>query len=65
MPVEYTPAILTAISMPLSFSIANGIGIGFISYAVIKVIRMRPGECPVAVYIVATVFALKFIFLGS
>ena len=64
-PVEYTPAILTAISMPLSFSIANGIGIGFISYAVIKVISMRPRECPVAVYIVATVFALKFIFLGS
>ena len=64
-PVEYTPAILTAISMPLSFSIANGIGIGFISYAVIKVIRMRPRECPIAVYIVATVFALKFIFLGS
>ena len=64
-PVEYTPAILTAISMPLSFSIANGIGIGFISYAVIKVIRMRARECPMAVYIVATVFALKFIFLGS
>lgn len=64
-PVEYTPAVLTAISMPLSFSIANGIGIGFISYAVIKLIRLQPRECPIAVYIVASVFALKFIFLGS
>jgi len=64
-PMEYTPAVLTAISMPLSFSIANGIGIGFISYALIKVIRLRPKECPIAVYIVAAVFSLKFIFLGS
>ena len=64
-PIEYTPAILTAICMPLSFSIANGIGVGFISYAAIKLIRMRPKDCPVAVYLVATIFMLKFIFLGS
>ena len=64
-PIEYTPAILTAICMPLSFSIANGIGVGFISYASIKLIRMRPKDCPIAVYLVATIFMLKFIFLGS
>ena len=64
-PVEYTPAILTAICMPLSFSIANGIGVGFISYAAIKLIRMRPKECPIAVYLVAMIFTLKFVFLGS
>ena len=64
-PVEYTPAILTAICMPLSFSIANGIGVGFISYAAIKLIRMRPKECPTAVYLVAMIFTLKFVFLGS
>ena len=64
-PIEYTPAILTAICMPLSFSIANGIGVGFISYAAIKLIRMRPKDCPIAVYLVATIFMLKFIFLGS
>jgi len=54
-PIEYTPAILTAICMPLSFSIANGIGVGFISYAAIKLIRMRPKECPIAVYLVAMI----------
>ena len=64
-PVEYTPAILTAICMPLSFSIANGIGVGFISYAAIKLFRMRPKECPTAVYLVAMIFTLKFVFLGS
>ncbi len=64
-PLEYTPAILTAICMPLSFSIANGIGVGFISYAAIKLIRMRPKECPIAVYLVAMIFTLKFVFLGS
>ena len=64
-PIEYTPAILTAICMPLSFSIANGIGVGCISYAAIKLIRMRPKDCPIAVYLVAAIFMLKFIFLGS
>ena len=64
-PIEYTPAILTAICMPLSFSIANGIGVGFISYAAIKLIRMRPKDCPIAVYLVAMIFTLKFVFLGS
>jgi len=64
-PIEYTPAILTAVCMPLSFSIANGIGVGFISYAAIKLIRMRPKECPIAVYLVAMIFTLKFVFLGS
>ena len=64
-PIEYTPAILTAICMPLSFSIANGIGVGFISYAAIKLIRMRPKDCSIAVYLVAAIFMLKFIFLGS
>ena len=62
---ELVPSLIMIVMIPLTFSIANGIGIGFISYAVIKVIRIRPRECPIAVYIVATVFALKFIFLGS
>ena len=33
---ESTPAIMTALMMPLSFSIADGIGVGFISFVAIK-----------------------------
>ena len=60
---ESTPALLTAIMMPLSFSVANGIGIGFISYVSIKLLAQRHTEVPVAVYVIALVFAGKFAFL--
>ncbi|HEY7776774.1 MAG TPA: NCS2 family permease [Kineobactrum sp.] len=61
---EATPAIITALAMPLSYSIADGIGLGFISYAAIKVLSGRHRECPIAVYLVAVIFILKFGFLG-
>ncbi len=60
---ETAPAIVGAVSMPLSYSIADGIGLGFISYAVIKLLAGRAKECPIAVYIIAVIFALKFAFL--
>ena len=60
---ESTPALITAIMMPLSFSIADGIGIGFISYVAIKLLAGRYSEVPAAVFLVALVFAGKFAFL--
>ncbi|MCY3641392.1 MAG: NCS2 family permease [Gammaproteobacteria bacterium] len=60
---ESAPASLTAVAMPLSFSIADGIGAGFISYAAIKLLSGRAGECPAAVYLVAAVFLVKFVAL--
>ena len=60
---ESVPAIIGAISMPLSYSIADGIGVGFISYAAIKTLSGRYKECPLAVFLIAGVFALKFAFL--
>ena len=60
---EAAPATVTAIAMPLSFSVADGIGLGFLSYAAIKVLAGRWRECPAAVYFVALVFALKFALL--
>lgn len=57
---ESAPAALTAVAMPLSFSIADGIGAGFIGYAAIKLLSGRPQECPAAVYLVAAVFLVKF-----
>ena len=60
---ESSPAIITALVMPLSFSVANGIGVGFISYVAIKLMAGRIRDVPVAVLLVALVFAAKFIFL--
>lgn len=54
---------IVALAMPMAFSIADGIGIGFISYALIKLLAGRPRECPAAVYLVAGIFLLKFAFL--
>ncbi len=60
---EAAPAAIAAIMMPLSFSIANGIALGFISYAVIKVLAGRRQDVSLSVYILAAVFVAKFIFL--
>lgn len=60
---ESAPAVIAAISMPLTYSIADGIGLGFISYAAIKVLSGRFKECSPAVFVIAGVFALTFTFL--
>ncbi|MBJ90030.1 MAG: guanine permease [Woeseia sp.] len=60
---ESAPAIVTAIAMPLTFSIAEGIGLGFISYILIKVLSGRTMDCSIATYIIGLIFTLKYIFL--
>lgn len=59
----YAPAVITALAMPFTFSIADGIGIGFIAFAGIKILSGRWSECPAAVLVIAGLFALKFAFL--
>lgn len=60
---EVTPAVVTALAMPLTFSIANGIGLGFITYAAVKILSGRPQECPLAVHAIALLFLIKFYLL--
>lgn len=60
---EVAPAVVTAVAMPLTFSIATGIGLGFVAYAVIKTLAFRAGEVNAAVFVLAIVFALKFAVL--
>lgn len=60
---EYAPGVVTAFSMPLTFSIADGIGLGFISYAAIKLLSGRATECSIAVYVIAALFVLRFALL--
>ena len=60
---ESAPAIVCALGMPLAFSIADGIGLGFITYVAVKVMSGRAADCPIAVYVVAAIFLGKFAFL--
>jgi len=60
---EYVPGVVAAVTMPLTFSIANGIAFGFVSYAAIKLLSGRPKEASPAVYVLAVLFVLKFVFL--
>ena len=63
-PTEYAPAVVTAVTMPLTYSIATGIGLGFITYALVKIISGRLREASLAVVGLAVIFALKFAFVG-
>jgi len=54
---------VTAIAMPLTFSIAHGIAIGFTLYGIIKIASGKFSEASPAVLVLAGLFILKFIFL--
>ncbi len=60
---EYAPAVVTALTMPLTFSIANGIAFGFIAYAAVKLLAGRAAEAGPAVVVLAALFLLKFAVL--
>lgn len=60
---ESAPAIIAMLGMPLSYSIADGIGLGFIAYFTIKLLAGKISDCPPAVTIIAAIFILKFTFL--
>ena len=61
---EYAPAVVTAITMPLTYSIATGIGLGFITYALAKIISGKAREASPAVMVLALLFAIKFAVAG-
>jgi adenine/guanine/hypoxanthine permease len=61
---EYAPAVVTAITMPLTYSIATGIGLGFITYALCKIISGKAREASPAVMVLAVLFAIKFAVVG-
>jgi AGZA family xanthine/uracil permease-like MFS transporter len=62
-PTEYAPAVVTAIAMPLTYSIAEGIAFGFITYAAVKLVAGRFRELHPAVAVLAVLFVIKFAFI--
>ena len=59
--VEATPAALTALLMPLTYSIANGLAIGFISYACLKTMTGKWRSVHPATWIIAILFIIRFL----
>jgi AGZA family xanthine/uracil permease-like MFS transporter len=62
---EAIPAFLTIIAMPLTFSIANGLAIGFIFYPILKVMTGRSREVRPLVYLLAVLFILRYVYLSG
>jgi adenine/guanine/hypoxanthine permease len=61
---EAAPAVITALAMPFTFSIADGIAFGFISYAGIKIAAGRLSDIHPAVGILAVLFVTKYVIIG-
>lgn len=61
---EATPAFITAAMMPFTYSITEGIALGFISYCVMKFFTGKAKEVSMPVWLIAVLFLLKIIFLN-
>ena len=61
---EATPAVITAAMMPFTYSITEGIALGFISYCVMNLGTGRWREVNAPVWVVSLLFLIKFIWVG-
>ncbi|SMO71629.1 NCS2 family permease [Solitalea koreensis] len=59
---ESIPAFITIVMMPFTYSIAQGIVFGMLSFVFIKVFTGKASQVNIAVYIIAVLFILKFFF---
>lgn len=57
---ESLPALLIIIMVPLSFSIANGIAAGFLSYVILKVATGQARDVSIAAWVMAAIFTARF-----
>ena len=62
---ESVPGIVTVLAMPFTYSIANGIAFGFISYAALKLLTGRARAVAPAVWVIAAIFVLRYAYLGA
>ncbi|MCF3132860.1 NCS2 family permease [Streptomyces olivochromogenes] len=61
---DYTlamPAFVTMVMMPFTYSITNGIGMGFITFVLLRLAAGRGREVPVPMYVVSAVFAFYYL----
>ncbi|MDW5378047.1 NCS2 family permease [Halomonas sp. HP20-15] len=62
---EAAPVLIAALVMPLTYSIANGIALGFISFTLIKLLSGRRSDLNPAVVLLSVLFIFKFLFLDG
>jgi AGZA family xanthine/uracil permease-like MFS transporter len=62
---EAIPATVTALAMPLTYSIANGLAFGFITYAVLKLFTGKWREAHPMVWVIGGIFLFKFVYVGA
>lgn len=58
------PAFLTMMTIPLTFSIANGLAFGFTAYTLLKVLRGQYRDVNWLVYVLTALFIARFFYLG-
>lgn len=61
---EAAPTVVTCLLMPLTFSIAEGIALGFITYALIKLFSGKGRAVSISVWVMAIIFAVKYALGG-
>ncbi|MBO9558298.1 MAG: NCS2 family permease [Caulobacter sp.] len=64
-PTVAIPAFLTLITIPLTFSIANGLAFGITSYAVLRLLTGKIGKGDWLLLILAALFVVRFIYLAK
>jgi AGZA family xanthine/uracil permease-like MFS transporter len=64
-PVAAIPAFLTITMIPLTFSIANGLALGFTAYTLMKVATGRGREVSLLMYVLTALFLARFAYLGA
>jgi AGZA family xanthine/uracil permease-like MFS transporter len=62
---EAVPAFLIVLGVPLSYSIADGLALGFISYPVVKLISGQGRDVKWPMYVIAAVLVAYFVVLRS
>ncbi|NLY58633.1 MAG: NCS2 family permease [Gammaproteobacteria bacterium] len=61
---EAAPVVVTALVMPLTFSIANGIALGFIAWTAIKLLSGRWRDLNASLYVLSALFIVKLGFFS-
>lgn len=64
-PLVAIPAFLTLLIIPLSYSIANGLGIGICSYALLRLFSGRAMRQDWLLFVLAGLFLARFVFLAN
>ena len=63
-PVVAIPAFLTLVTIPLTFSIANGLAFGVIAYALLKLATRRIAKGDWLLFALAALFVARFVYMA-